>query len=401
MRVLHLTTEYPPLIYGGLGTAVGGLVHASAAAGLEVAVLLVGHGSSQGYVSNPLPASDQLEVGCEWDGSVLVCSVPHADAIRASVEFARCWRPDVIHVHVFWLAHVTARMREATGVPLVYTVHSLDRAEYELGEGPSECLTQWPIQSDLIAAADLIIALTSDEQQLISEYCPAARARIRVAGNGIFDTPHARNCARHRPTQGDLTILYTGRFVDRKGIGELLLAAPDFLAEAPSARLVMAGGHRDASAADMAAYWLPETCQAYRDRIYFTGWLTPSRLAEWYAVSDILVVPSWYEPFGMVILEGMLYGLAIVASDVGGPREILRDEKTGLFCRPKDVASLGSQVKRLIHDRGLRCRLGTRAAQEVRSHWSFRSVVQSVNSVYVEAAARQKPIIDKRAIRCA
>ena len=82
MRVLHLTTEYPPLIYGGLGTAVGGLVQASAAAGLEVAVLLVGHGSSQGYVSNPLPASDQLEAGCEWDGSVLVCSAPHADAIR-------------------------------------------------------------------------------------------------------------------------------------------------------------------------------------------------------------------------------------------------------------------------------------------------------------------------------
>ena len=72
----------------------------------------------------------------------------------------------MIHVHVFWLAHVAAAVRQATRAPIVYTVHSLDRAEYERGEGPPECLSQWPIQFDLICHADRVIALTEDEREL-------------------------------------------------------------------------------------------------------------------------------------------------------------------------------------------------------------------------------------------
>src|SRR5262245_16825493 len=105
MRVLHVTTEYPPLIYGGLGTAVGGLVKASAEAGLDVAVLLVGHGRSSGYSQHQTYPSDAQLSGYRQEGAVLVWPVPHQGAIAASVEFAMRWRPDVIHVHVFWLAH--------------------------------------------------------------------------------------------------------------------------------------------------------------------------------------------------------------------------------------------------------------------------------------------------------
>jgi glycogen(starch) synthase len=121
MRVLHVTTEYPPMVYGGLGTAVGGLVTASRRAGIEVAVV------------DPAPYSDT---------TAPVVSIPHDRAIESAVRFAELWRPDVIHVHVFWLAHVAIGIRAATGTPLVYTVHSIDRAEYEIGSGPPECLTQ-------------------------------------------------------------------------------------------------------------------------------------------------------------------------------------------------------------------------------------------------------------------
>lgn len=387
MRVLHITTEYPPVIHGGLGTAVGGLVSASALAGIDVAVLLVGHGDLAGYSVSPLSSKTGRRAQPERKSGITIWAVPHLGAVAASVEFARNWRPDVIHVHVFWLAHVAAAVRKATGAPLVYTVHSLDRAEYELGQGPPECLSQWPIQSDLICDADRIIALTQEEKRLIGEYCPEAADRVRVVGNGIADSSHARRHARTNRSREGITVLYTGRFVDRKGIGDLLEAAPAFLQEEPGVRLVMAGGHRHCTGQEMAHRWLTSAYDPFRDRIHFTGWLGTDEISACYADADILVVPSWYEPFGMVILEGMLYGLPIVAASVGGPKEILTNERTGLFCEPKDSAGLAAQVIRLIRDPELRMRIGRAAARSVRAHWLHRHVWGRMWRVYEEASA--------------
>ena len=188
--------------------------------------------------------------------------------------------------------------------------------------------------------------------------------------------------ASGRCARDSVTILYTGRFVDRKGIAELLQAAPAILEAAPRARLVMAGGHRGANVGDLIDRWLPVSCRPVENRILFTGWLDSSQVHRWYQEADILVVPSWYEPFGMVILEGMLYGLGIVATLVGGPKEILADEVTGLFCRAKDAVSLSHQVIRLVRDPALRLRLGRRAATEVRSRWLFGSIIQELVAVY-------------------
>jgi glycogen(starch) synthase len=181
-------------------------------------------------------------------------------------------------------------------------------------------------------------------------------------------------------------VLYSGRFVDRKGIRELLDAAPGILADTSETEIVMVGGHRYAEPSSVAKYWLPEACNPWRDRIHFTGWLSSEDVDEWYAAADILVVPSWYEPFGMVVLEGMLFGLAIVASAVGGPREILTDGHTGILCEPKSATSLHREIVRLVKDPDLRHRLGRNAAREVRSRWLYRNVVERMRSVYRELA---------------
>jgi glycogen synthase len=386
VRVLHVTTEYPPLIYGGLGTAVGGLVSASARAGVDVAVLLAGAGPVAYGGASPSDSSSEVDLAFD-QGSILVQPIPHTDAVNLAIQFARRWRPDVIHIHVFWLAHVAMGIREAIGTPVVYTVHSLDRAEYEIGSGPPECLTQWNIQYDLIGAADRIVALTDDERDLISEYCETAGPRIRIVGNGIDDSASARAAALRDHTDPTITVLYTGRFVDRKGIRELLEAAPLVLARSPNARFVLAGGHRGCSGDDMRRRWLPPERSPLNGRITFTGWLNADQLDEWYRTADVLVVPSWYEPFGMVILEGMLHGLAIVASDVGGPRAILRDGQTGLLCAPRDAASLAHALVRVVEDHELRRQLGARAARDVRAHWLFDSVLQRMRQVYSEVIA--------------
>src|SRR5205085_6912279 len=142
-------------------------------------------------------------------------------------------------------------------------------------------------------------------------------------------------------------------------------AIPQVLERAPQTRFILAGGHRHCSGEEMAQYWLPAGFEPSRAQVHFTGWLAPDQLAHWYRHADVLVVPSWYEPFGMVVLEGMLHRLAIAASAVGGPLEILHDGRTGLLFPPRDSDAIARCLIRLIADADLRRRLGESAGAEV------------------------------------
>jgi len=101
-------------------------------------------------------------------------------------------------------------------------------------------------------------------------------------------------------------------------------------------------------------------------------------------VADILVVPSRYEPFGMVILEGMLHGLPIVATGLGGPAEIIDSGRTGVLVPPRDPPALAAALVCLIRDPSRRWGLGRSAALEVRDRWLWPRRVEVMEEVYRE-----------------
>jgi glycogen(starch) synthase len=164
------------------------------------------------------------------------------------------------------------------------------------------------------------------------------------------------------------------------------------LERAPETRFVLVGGHRHCSGEDMATYWCPAEFEKYREQVRFTGWLSSDDLAGLYRQADMLVVPSWYEPFGMVVLEGMLYGLPIAASAIGGPAEILEHERTGLLYPPRDARAIAGALVRLIKDPALRQRLGHAAAREVRQTWLYSRVVRRIWAVYAEMLTARRSI---------
>jgi len=391
MRVLHLTTEFPPVIYGGLGTAVGGWVTGSSRSGLTVGVLLVegplgdpeGHSMTYGGVG---PKRERTDHAIERDG-VTFFQASSANAVQAGLEAVRRWRPDIIHLHTAMIWHVAAAIRAHAKTPLVYHVHSVDRAEYELGHEPNQWLAQAVEQGNAIRSADRLIAISESERELLSLYYPADRDRVRVVGNGIEDTAHARRSAtRPRDTRSPL-VLYSGRLVERKGIHELLGAIPEVLRAEPRARFVLAGGPPFMKPADVERQWLPAELAPHRGHIHFTGWLAPSQVEVWYTAADVLVVPSRYEPFGMVVLEGMLHSLPIVASAIGGPAEILRDQRTALLVPPRDPGALARALVRLVKDGQTRVRIGAAGAREVRRRWTWPQRVQRMRAVYRELTA--------------
>jgi glycogen(starch) synthase len=282
------------------------------------------------------------------------------------------------------LWYVAEAIQAATETPIVYHVHSVDRAEYEIGHEPNPWLAHSQAQDQAIAASDRLIALTRSESELLIRYYPAMRAKIRIVGNGIEDSDAARAAASRTRPPGPPLVLYSGRLVERKGIRELLDAVPQVLDAVPDVQFVLAGGPPPLTGDEVAAQWLTPQHARYRDRIHFTGWLSPDYVYRWYAAADILVVPSRYEPFGMVVLEGMLHGLPIIAADIGGPADILQHGTTGLLFPPRNVDVLAATLRHLIENGDDRRRMGIGAAQEVRRRWLWERLVPEMLEVYQE-----------------
>ena len=210
------------------------------------------------------------------------------------------------------------------------------------------------------------------------------KPKIRIVGNGIDDSGAARAAAFRKRRVEPPLVLYSGRLVERKGIRELLDAIPHVLDAVPDAYFVFAGGPPPLTGDEVARQWLTPEHDGYRNRIHFTGWLSPAEIYSWYAAADILVVPSRYEPFGMVVLEGMLHGLPVIAANVGGPADILDHGRTGLLFPPRDVNALTAALRQLVEDREIRQRMGLAAAGEVRQRWLWAQLVPDMLNVYQE-----------------
>lgn len=399
MRVLHVTTEFPPIIFGGLGTAVGGLVNACARGGIDVGVLLVGgvlpggQNACQRYgqaFSPDYPAENSIQPIIGPEGVPFFQISPYG-SVRAASDAATNWGADIMHLHTAWVWPFAKAILDNTRIPMIYTVHSVDRAEYEIGQEPEHILGHSEEQGMAIAKADRIIALTRNEGELIEHCYPCAGERIRIIGNGIDDYPiaHLSSTKMRRHDSDSPLVLYCGRLVERKGIREFLAAIPRVLQAVPSARFVLAGGPPHYTGAQLEREWLPPCCYPYRSQIHFTGWLSPSQVAEWYCAADIQVVPSRYEPFGMVVLEGMLYGLAMIAASIGGPAEILQHGQTGLLFPPRDIDALAEALLQLLTDHELRRRIGCAAAHEVRRKWLWPHIVGRIRNVYCEVISRK------------
>jgi glycogen(starch) synthase len=402
MRILHITTEFPPVVFGGLGTAVGGLVHASASHGLSVAVLLIGGVlgvSGAGYGRPVVPARRQAsESGIVGPDGITFFQISPFDPVEAAIRVVEEWRPDVVHLHTAWVWPFAAAILDRTRLPMVYTVHSVDRAEYEIGQELGHILEHTIEQEIAIDRATRMIALTENEAGLLRHYYPGSDGRIRIVGNGIDESEPAR-LRSQRPTATDAPlVLYSGRLVERKGIRDLVAAVPYVLEHAPNTRFVFAGGPPPLSGDEVARQWLSDECEQYRDRIHFTGWLSVTELARWYEAADIQVVPSRYEPFGMVVLEGMLYGLPIVAAAVGGPQEILEHDKTGILFPAGNARALGEAILRLVQQPDLQRRIGMAAAEEVRARWLWPRLVSKMAMVYGETLRTRPSLVTCHAV---
>jgi glycosyltransferase involved in cell wall biosynthesis len=208
------------------------------------------------------------------------------------------------------------------------------------------------LMRSLIAAifrrAEAVLVLGAREQARLSALLQLPHERILILHNAV---PDPRPLGR-RPSKNVAHLLFLGYLSERKGVPELLNALASLALLSRCWRATLAGG----GPIDEYRRLAGELGIAHR--VDFPGWLDRDRIAALYADADAVVLPSHAEGLAMAVLEGLSYGLAVIATPVGAHPEVIEPEVSGILVRPGDVAALAGALARVIDDEGLRQRLG-------------------------------------------
>lgn len=390
MRVLILSWEFPPLVVGGLGRHVGALSRSLVAAGHEVRV--VTRGDSAAAMTSVVDgvrvtraAVDPIDVSFTTE-SLLSWSFGHEHALlRAALPLVREWQPDVVHAHDWLTAQSGITLAATTGAPLVVTMHATERGRHRgwLSSPLNRAIhsvERWQVRS-----ADEVIVCSRAMQAEVGDGLDTDQDRIVVVPNGVdvdaWRAPRRRAAEMRTGLGAGPLVMLAARLVHEKGGQDLIAAMPAVRRRHPGARLIIAGSgpHEDELRADARRRRVPVT---------WVGFVPDDELAVLLAAADVAVVPSLYEPFGLIALEAQAAGTAVVASDVGGLADLVVDGCTGLLVPPGQPRALAAALDQLLADPALRASLARRARRRVRREFTWAAVAESTAAVYAAAVDR-------------
>ena len=387
-RVLILSWEYPPIVEGGLARHVRKLSEALVAQGTEVHVLTRGggrlaaeedrHGVVVHRVREPDFPKNDLDAFISW--------VDHMnDDMRAvGVELAERLDFDLVHSHDWLVAGAARRLATRARVPWLVTVHATEYGRHQgwVDKHPQSHIHG--VERRMVRDADRVITCSHYMRRHVAEAFGIAAGRVTAIPNGIdptdlqpvADLPRLR---RRYAAPDEKLILLVGRLVYEKGFHLALDALPGLVGRLGKLRFLVAGsGTAEAELKEQA-----ERLGLMRHGS-FVGWTGDDELHSLYRIADLCLVPSIYEPFGLVALEAMASGCPCIVADTGGLREVVPGGgRVGLRFRARDPHSLARMAENLLTDDALRDRLVAEAREHVlRFDWA--DVARQTADVYAD-----------------
>ena len=395
MKVLFLTNEYPPHIYGGAGVHVGYLSRELAKT-MEVEVRCFG---DQNLTDGRLRVK-----GFELDTSGFTCPEPLKSAfgaVRRCIDFNTTnIDADLVHCHT-WYSHFGGILTKLNyGIPLVITTHSLEPLRpwkrEQLAGGYDFSL--W-VEKTALEMADAIIAVSRETKRDIERLFEVDPARVHVTHNGI-DLDEYRKVQstaalkRHEIDPERPYLLFVGRITRQKGI-IYLVRAIEFMDR--DFQIVLCAGAPDTK--EIAVEMNKALAAAKRKRpdiFWIEEMLDRKAVVELYSHAAVFCCPSIYEPFGIINLEAMACGTAVVATAVGGIKEVVVDGETGFLVPLKQMKEspfapanpekfardLAARINQLMRDRPLREKFGRAGRKRAEKCFSWSAIARKTEALY-------------------
>ncbi len=382
MRVLMLSWEYPPNIIGGIARHVDELSRFLSKRGVEVTVVTPeASGSPLAEVKegvNVVRVQIQTPAPNFYNWIFLMnhfFSKKIARLIKEQGPF------DVVHGHDWMVVPSACEAKHYTSSQFMLTFHSL---EFRRSQGSQT------LESRMIESLEWWGSYDSSKIIVCSRsMADDVRRRLNVDTNKIAIIPNGIDLgrlsvkvdiSRTREKYGvywkELMILFVGRLTSQKGCEYLIRALPKIL-EKHNVKLVVVGDGPSRSFLESEAYRL-----GVSNRVVFTGFLADEEMIRLIKSADVLVVPSIYEPFGIVALEGMAAGVPVVASDVDGLSEIIRHEENGVKVYPQDPSSISWGVDRVLSDTRLAERLREKGRETAEREFSWSAIAEKTENLY-------------------
>ncbi len=398
LHVLHVASEYPPAKVYGLGRFVHALARAQAKLGDRVTVLTNSCGGREddvlldgvhvhriAFPNPPRPA----------DGHGEVFQFNHGAVSRLLDRLPAFADVDLVATHDWLTALAGRELATLLGVPLVSTFHD-EVVGKHFGALPTEARVVRELEA--LTAQDATEVIANSEfvaEQLVRHYA-APRERLTAIPGGIDPQLLTVRCPERvadfrsaLATPDEVLVLYVGRLDPEKGLGVFVQAALELGAStSPALRFVLAGSGRAERALDVAL--APLNGLARR-----LGYVAGEALAYLYRAADVVVVPSLYEPFGLVALEAMLGEAAVAVAGAGGLPEIVRGGHDGVVVGPGDPRALADALRTLAHEPERRLALARAGRERALTTFSWESVAVRTREVYARALAHPRSVCGK------
>lgn len=392
-RVLMLSWEYPPKIVGGIARHVQELSEALVQQGVEVHVITADHPQApaesceQGVYLHRVAPRGYANDFVHWVHLLNFAMEARAESL---LEEWLAYQPPkggrlpiLLHAHD-WLAYFSAvSLKHRYQLPLIATFHATEHGRH--GGLPSDTSryihqTEWQLSYE----AWRVIVCSEFMKGEVQAVLGVPPDKIDVIPNGIraekFDFPlgrEEREAVRARFAAPDEKLIFSvGRMVREKGMHRLIEALPKVKALYPKVKLVLAGGGYRDHLVQFARFLRLEPS------LFFTDFIPDEELLKLYKVADVAVYPSLYEPFGIVALEAMAARVPVVVSDIGGFREIVQHEVTGITTWANNSDSLAWGILRVLTDPEATRERVKRAYRYVREIFNWDQIARQTLQVY-------------------
>jgi glycogen synthase len=396
MKALFYTREFPPYVYGGAGVHVEYL-GAELAKLMELDVRCFGdqdeHSGNLSVKGFPFesPAfehsNDKLKAVFK---TLSTCIHMNADEVDA----------DVVHCHTWYAQFAGILAKLCYGIPLVITTHSLEPLRpwkrEQLGRGYDA--SSW-VEKTAIEMADAIIAVSEETKEDVLKYFDVDQEKVKVIYNGInlqeyVVTSETSTLEKYGIDQSKPYVLFVGRITRQKGIIHLVNAIKYI---DPDTQIVLCAGAPDTPEISKEMEDSVKEVKKTRDNvIWIDVMLDKPSVIQLYSHADVFCCPSIYEPFGIINIEAMACETAVVASAVGGIKEVVVDGETGILVplEQQDEApfepvdpdkfsrDLADGINKVINDKALSGLMAKNGRRRVEETFDWIAIAKQVEALY-------------------